>query len=323
MKKIIILSVVAAFVLFAGFASSSIFGDTLTTMPTTTTAAVTTADGETRIYVYSDYGDLVDQIYADVYDEIYAQVYADVAASVEQDLYDEIYASVLANLEDAIASGEISVVVDAFQDQIDDVAILSDASVIGVSNYLGSEGVALGSGVIYRYDAVADAYYVITNQHVVEGGDNYRIVFSDDSYVVGELLGVDETIDIAILRFSGEDAPYSLQVSALGDSSTVVRGDIVLACGHPRGYSFYGSLTLGVVSGVDRDVEGDGQVLYIQHDASINSGNSGGPLYNLQGEVIGINVSKFASTDIEGMGFAIPINTVKTVISSIDSGFLG
>jgi len=319
MKKIIAFLSVSIVVLFVWFAASPIFGET--TVAPTTTAIVTTGADEVRTYVYSDLDDLIDQIYQDVYDQIYAEVYAELAGTIGEDLYEDIYAQVLADLEDVIAAGEVSVIVNAFQDRIDEVAILSDASVVGVSTYQGNEGLALGSGVIYRYDAVRNEYYVITNEHVVAGGDSFRIVFSDGTWISASLLGLDATVDIGILRFSGANAPYPLAVSLLGVSADVVKGTVVLACGHPRGYDFYGSLTMGVVAGTDRDVAGDGVVLYIQHDASINSGNSGGPLYNLAGEVIGINVSKYATTEIEGMGFAIPIDTVKTVIETIDSGF--
>ncbi|HAQ56399.1 MAG TPA: hypothetical protein DCR44_03205 [Acholeplasmatales bacterium] len=322
MKKIVLILSILVLSLFAGFASGALSGEETTTEAvTTTTAVVTTSGGEIRTYVYADLDDLIEQIYQDVYDEIYQEIYDEVSAAIGAQFYEEIYAKVLADLDDVIASGSIAVVVNELQERIDAVAIIADASVVGVSTYLGNSGVALGTGVIYRYDAAADEYYLITNDHVVDEGDNYRIVFSDGTYVTGSLLGSDAAIDIAILKFSGLDLLQEFAVAPLGVSADVIPGAIVLASGHPRGYDFYGSLTMGVIAGINRDVGGDGVVLYLQHDASINSGNSGGPLFNLAGEVIGINVSKFASTDIEGMGFAIPIDTVKTVIATYDIGY--
>ena len=322
MKKIVLIASILVLSLFAGFASGALSGEETTTAEaTTTTAVLTTTSGEIRTYVYSDLDELIELIYQDVYDEIYQEIYEEVSAAIGAQFYEDIYAKVLADLNDVIASGSISVVVNELQERIDAVAVLADASVVGVSTYLGNSGVALGTGVVYRFDAVADEYYLVTNEHVIEGGDNYRIVFADGTYVAGDLLGADAVIDIAVLKFSGADLPDTIAAAPLGVSADVIPGALVLACGHPRGYDFFGSLTMGVIAGVNRDVGGDGVVLYLQHDASINSGNSGGPLYDLEGEVIGINVSKFASTDIEGMGFAIPIDTVKTVIETYDPGF--
>ena len=113
-------------------------------------------------------------------------------------------------------------------------------------------------------------------------------------------------------------------VADFGDSSLVNKGDIILSVGHPKGYDFYGTMTMGIVSGLDRyfDIDGDNIndmfVNYIQHDAAINNGNSGGALFDIYGDVIGINVIKLAATDIEGMGFAIPSNLVSAICSDIE-----
>lgn len=288
--------------------------DTNTTIPETTLTSI--ADGD-KVYVYSDYDDLVQQIYEDVYADIYDSVYADVSEMLTEDLYEAIYAQVTENLNEILTSEQIGVYIEDLQSQIYDVADIVSTSVVGVSTYQGTTGTALGSGVVYYYDSINDVYYLITNEHVVSGGDNYKVVFEDGDEVVATLIGVDEDVDIAILSFSGSAANRVITVSVLGDSDALDTATIVIAAGNPQGYDFYGSMTMGIVAGVNRDVDGNGVVGYIQHDASINAGNSGGPLYNLDGEVVGINVAKFASTDIEGMGFAIPINLVKQVISSI------
>jgi serine protease Do len=318
MKKTIILASLAVFGIL-----SFVFGPLLTegtTTPVTTIPDTTiTLDTSSTGFSYTDLNDLIDQIYAEVRAEIYDDIYAELSQMISEDLYEEIYAAVLAQFDDLVAGGTIPVVLNQFQDSIDDVVTLADQSVFGVSTYLGTVGQSLGSGVVYRYDQTANLYYLITNQHVVDEGDNFRIVFADESEVEATLLGVDTEADIAILSFSGVGLTQTIAVSPLAQNDATVKGDIVLAVGNPRGYNFFGSVTMGIVSGINRDVDYDPFVMYIQHDASINSGNSGGPLYNLDGEVVGINVSKYVSDDIEGMGFAIPISLVKRIIERIEA----
>ncbi|MGD9909095.1 MAG: S1C family serine protease [Candidatus Izemoplasmatales bacterium] len=320
--KLIALALILALTMIACQNVSALETTTTTIYNTTTTidsntTIYTGTDAEGNVYYYSDYQDLIDQIYQDVYDDIYQNIYDDISAMVTQDLYDEIYAAVENNLVNVFTEEEVAVYLQALQNEIYSVKDLVDTSVIGVSTYDGTVGVSLGTGVIYYYDQLNDVYYLITNEHVVDGGDNYRVVFADESYVVATLLGTDAEVDIAVLSFSGASLNQTLTTATLGDSSVVQPGTMVIAAGNPQGYSFYGSMTLGIVAGVNRVVDETSSVLYIQHDASINAGNSGGPLFNLQGEVIGINVLKLASTDIEGMGFSIPINTVKEVILTI------
>jgi serine protease Do len=288
----------------------------VTTVPETTTYTGQVDEGS-KIYVYDSYDDLVSQIYQDVYDEIYQSIYDSVSSMLTEQLYEEIYQQVTSNITSILSEEDINVYIQDFQNQIYAVADIVKTSVIGISSYEGTTGLALGSGVVYFYNPTTNTYFFITNNHVVVGGDNFKVVFADSSSVVATLLGVDENIDIAILSFSGAGLEQNITVSQLGSSTNLASGTVVLAAGNPKGYDFYGSLTMGIIAGVNRDVEGDGVVGYIQHDASINSGNSGGPLYTLDGKVIGINVSKYSSTDIEGMGFAIPIDLVKTVIQTI------
>lgn len=318
MKKILAIgfALLAGFGLLACTAVRAEETTPATTFPVTTTT--TTQEGVVG-YTYINVEDLIDQLYADVYDQVYADLYAELSASLTADLDEAVYQAVLADIQEKIDSGEILVPSDTFQDQVDAVVALASQSVVGVTTYLGTEAQALGSGVLYHYSATLHRYYLITNQHVIDGGDNYKVVFEDGTSVVATLLGSDADVDIAVLSFSSNGLFQTLQVSPLGDSDLLSKGRIVLACGHPEGYDFYGSVTMGVVSGTNRTV-GTDPVLYIQHDASINSGNSGGPLYNLAGEVIGINVSKYATTEIEGMGFAIPINTALDVVRSIAPG---
>jgi S1-C subfamily serine protease len=296
---------------------------TTVTWPTTTPETTTTQTAEGwKEYTYVNLQDLIDQMYADIAAQIYADLYAELSETLLEGLDQTIYDAVLAQVQAKIDEGTIVVPLDDFQETINEVVALASSSVVGVTTYIGQDAKALGSGVIYHYDEVTDRYYLMTNEHVVEGGDNYKVVFEDDTAVTATLVGANASVDIAVLWFSGTGLDRPLAVSPLGDSDTVTKGEIVLAVGHPRGYDFYGSVTMGVVSGLNRQI-GTETVRYIQHDASINSGNSGGPIYNLQGEVIGINVSKYASTEIEGMGFAIPINTALAVIRAIAPGTAG
>jgi len=315
-KTLLILSISIFGILAFSLAPKLAFGTSpSTTIPVTTT----TIDSTTSGLNYTDLDDLIDQIYAELRAQIYAEIYAELSQMIGDDLYKDIYAAVIARFDELVDAGTIPLVINEFQDQIDAVVAVADASVFGVSTYLGTVGQSLGSGVVYRYDEIADVYYLITNHHVVDGGDNYRIVFEDESWVEATLLGVDVEADIAVLSFSGANTDQTIVVSPLASDDAAKPGQIILAVGNPRGYNFYGSITMGVVSGIGRDVDNDPFVLYVQHDASINSGNSGGPIYNLDGEVVGINVSKYVSSDIEGMGFSIPISLVKRIIERIEA----
>lgn len=320
MKKSILILAVAIFgILSFVLAPKVAFGTSpSTTIPVTTTNIDSTTPGLS----YTDLNDLIDQIYAELRAQIYADIYAELSQMIGEDLYEDIYAAVIARFDELVDAGTIPVVINQFQDQINAVVARADRSVFGISTYLGTVGKSLGSGVVYRHDEVADVYYLITNEHVVSGGDNYRIVFADESWVEATLLGVDVEADIAILSFNGAATDKTIEVSPLASDDAAKPGQIVLAVGNPRGYSFYGSVTMGVISGIKRDVDNDPFVLYVQHDASINSGNSGGPIYNLDGEVVGINVSKYVSSDIEGMGFSIPIALVKRIVDRVEAGTL-
>jgi serine protease Do len=319
MKKIrlIILFFLIAFSVVACSNVSALDTTTpVTTVPETTTYTGQVDDGS-KTYIYDSYDDLVSQIYQDVYNDIYLNVYDLVSAMLTEQLYDEIYQQVSSNISSILSEDDINVYIQDFQNKIYDVAELVKTSVVGITTYEGTTRLALGSGVVYFFDQITNTYYFITNNHVVVGGDNFKVIFSDSTSVVATLIGVHEDIDIAILSFSGMGLDQNITVSELGSSAGLTTGTVVLAAGNPKGYDFYGSLTMGIVSGTNRDVEGDGVVGYIQHDASINSGNSGGPLYTLDGKVVGINVSKYSSTEIEGMGFAIPIDLVKQVIQAL------
>jgi len=186
----------------------------------------------------------------------------------------------------------------------------------------------LGSGVIVRFkDGI---YYVLTNNHVVDGASEIRVATKEGKEYPAELVGKDERKDLAMVSFKTNDR-YPL--AALGDSDSVTVGDFAIAIGNPLGEQFSFSVTMGIVSAVGRTGGPGGNINdFIQTDAPINMGNSGGPLVNIRGEVIGINTwiaSNLSGGGNVGLGFAIPINNTKRSIDefietgSISYGWLG
>lgn len=177
-----------------------------------------------------------------------------------------------------------------------------------------------GSGFIYKIDD--DYGYILTNYHVINSGSSYTINFSDGNISKADLISGDEYYDIAILRVPKDTIK---KVAILGDSSSLELGDTVFTVGSPLGKEYIGTITKGIISGINRIVtvklkSGNYLMEVIQTDASINNGNSGGPICNIRGEVIGITSSKLIGSGVEGMGFAIPINSVKDLISDMEKG---
>lgn len=177
----------------------------------------------------------------------------------------------------------------------------------------------LGSGLIISSDG-----YIVTNAHVIEQAAEIAVSLSDGQTVNAEIVGTDEKTDIAVIRIKKE----GLQASKLGDSDKVRVGEFVIAAGNPFGLS--ASITSGIVSAKGRGNVGITDYEdFIQTDASINQGNSGGPLVNLDGEVIGINTAMLGRNGNIGIGFAIPINLVKDIVDDlrddgeVTRGFLG
>ncbi len=174
---------------------------------------------------------------------------------------------------------------------------------------------ALGSGVIVKKSG--KTVYVLTNNHVAGTASTIKIKLNDDREFEGKLVGSDERMDIALVSFETSDSDIS--VATLGNSDDVQQGDIVLALGSPLGY--FASVTQGIVSATGRSGTQIGSISdFIQTDASINQGNSGGPLVNIDGEVIGINTWIASSSGgSQGLGFSIPINNIKTAIDQFIS----
>ena len=189
---------------------------------------------------------------------------------------------------------------------------------ISATGYNGAR--STGTGVILSADG-----YIVTNAHVVEDSYSVSVQLSDDRVLSAAIIGSDEISDLAVLQIQAE----SLTPAQFGDSTQLRVGDTVVAIGDPLGVKFRGTYTDGIVSAINRDVEMDGRTMtLIQTNAALNSGNSGGPLINCYGQVIGINTMKMSnysstSATVEGLGFAIPITAAKPIIDElIEKGYV-
>ncbi len=168
-----------------------------------------------------------------------------------------------------------------------------------------------GSGIILTEDG-----YISTNAHVVSGADLIKVVLSDDTLYEATLIGIDTDTDLAVIKIDAE----GLTPAQLGDSDELSVGQYVMAIGNPGGLEFSSTVTLGIVSAVNRPLkleENGYSMNTIQTDAAINPGNSGGALVNMNGQVIGINSAKYAATGYEGLGFAISINEALPIIKDL------
>jgi len=182
-------------------------------------------------------------------------------------------------------------------------------SVIVVSTYIKNEQYASGSGFVYKVDD--NITYIITNHHVIANGDNFKINYTDGEILGAELIGGDQYSDIAVLKVKTKENVKAVEIGA---SDTLRVGDTTFTVGAPLDNVYSWTVTRGIISGKERLVEVEvdkaGYIMNVlQTDAAVNSGNSGGPLCNSNGEVIGVISAKISSTGVEGMGFAIPIET--------------
>ncbi len=193
-------------------------------------------------------------------------------------------------------------------------------SVVTVLNYDRSLQ-ATGTGFVYKTDD--DYGYILTNHHVIVDARKIEVTNMQEVTVEATLLGSDEYADLAVLRV---DKDFVLQVATLGNSTDLEIGDTVFAVGTPIDVKYYGTVTKGIISGMNRTVpvtleNGDEFMMEVlQTNTAINPGNSGGPLVNMQGEVIGINTLKLVEDEIEGMGFAIPVEMATSVLDRLENG---
>ena len=196
-----------------------------------------------------------------------------------------------------------------------------DATVM-VNTYKNNKISGTGSGFVYKTDN--NYGYVMTNHHVVNSGTKWTLYLSDDKEVEAKLLGSDQYLDLAVLRIAKKDVKA---VASIGKDSECKLGDVVFSVGSPLGYDYRGSVTNGIISGLNRLVEvsvsgnsEDWVMEVLQTNAAVNPGNSGGPLVNAKGEVIGVISLKLVENSVEGMGFAIPIEYAMKHIEALEKG---
>lgn len=208
--------------------------------------------------------------------------------------------------------------------QLDATSIVSKVkpSVVGIQSVTISknfgrfggtgETTSSGTGIILTENG-----YIATNAHVVSGASEITVYLYDGTEYTAALCGLNESEDLAVLKIDASN----LIAAEIGSSSSLREGELVYAMGNPMGIEFSGSITMGLVSSIDREVQVENSTMnLIQHSASISPGNSGGPLINSAGQVVGINSSKIVSTGTEGMGFAIPIDSAMPILEQLKEG---
>src|SRR5699024_9174440 len=198
------------------------------------------------------------------------------------------------------------------------IVSITNKSVQEVQNYFSMFGMgggtqeeeieSAGSGIIVGQND--SELLIVSNNHVVEGADTLSVCFNDGEVYEANIKGTDSDRDLAVIAVPldsiSDDTMSAIKAVEIGDSDSLKVGEQVVAIGNALGYGQ--SVTTGIVSALDRTLEEDSDATFIQTDAAINPGNSGGALLNMQGQLVGINSAKQASTEVEGMGYAIPVS---------------
>lgn len=233
-------------------------------------------------------------------------------------------ASASANGNSAVAGNAAALDVSAIaKSAMPSVVAINNTMLYQSNNWWGMsqtyEVPSSGSGIIIGQND--EELLIATNNHVVEDSENLSVVFIDDTSVNASIKGTDADSDLAVIAVALKDIPEDtlsqISVAKLGDSDALEVGQGVVAIGNALGYGQ--SVTVGYVSALNREVKVDNTVTrnLLQTDAAINPGNSGGALLNMKGEVIGINAAKYSSTDVEGIGYAIPISKAQEILSTL------
>ena len=212
--------------------------------------------------------------------------------------------------------GTNTITVASAEAGIPDVISKLSSSVVGIigklkessENYSSyGDNLIFGSGVIYKSNG-----YIVTNAHVVSDMESIVVVLSNGKSYSARLKALDEQSDLALIKID----KGMLTPAVFGDTSDIVVGKPVVAIGTPLSFSLRNSASKGIISGINRSA--DGEYRYIQSDAAINGGNSGGPLVDMSGRVIGINTVKYVGYGVEGLSFSIPVDTVKYVLGQLE-----
>ena len=241
-----------------------------------------------------------------------------------------LHMAVLDGTEDSVIDSSVTrpvvnqTIVNQEEAQMEAIEQVTEA-IVGIVTFNQHSIGGQGSGIVY---AVSDGNtYIVTNEHVVAGGDYFEVVFNDEDQtrVEAVLVGADAYTDVAVMRV---DDFVADTVATFGNTEDLRIGQTVIAIGNPLGLEFAGSATMGVVSGHDRTVtipiisnnrRQDWAMTVLQTDTAINPGNSGGALINLNGEVVGINSMKIAESAVEGMSFSIPTYIALPIISDLEA----
>lgn len=241
-----------------------------------------------------------------------------VSAEAEQENQVKLTATSVVNQSGS--SGDVAAVAEQVLPSI--VAIDVTQNISGYNPFFGQqtqESKGSGSGIILAEKD--NKLYIATNNHVVESADSVQITFQDKSTANATIKGTDSSTDLAVVEVDksklSADTLNNIKVATIGDSEKTKVGEQAIAVGNALGYGT--SVTVGYISAKEKtiDLEDEAGVKLLQTDAAINPGNSGGALVNARGELIGINSSKFASEEVEGMGFAIPISTAEPILTDL------
>lgn len=225
--------------------------------------------------------------------------------------------SVVANQDSG--TGDVSAIAEQVLPSIVAIDVTAQATSNTPFGPRTSEETGSASGIIIAEKD--DKMYIATNNHVVEGATSVKIIFNDETTADAQVKGTDSSTDLAVVELDmsklSADTKNNVKIATIGDSDAAKVGEQAIAIGNALGYGT--SVTVGYISAKDREIdeEDSTSVKLIQTDAAINPGNSGGALVNSRGEVIAINSSKFASEEIEGMGFAIPMATAEPILEEL------
>ena len=232
-----------------------------------------------------------------------------------------VFADLVEELQPSVVNISTKLLPSDMENYDDNLGIISPN--LQIQDYFAPknpEHLSLGSGFIISEDG-----YIVTNAHVIDKAQEILVTLADDNIMIAELVGIDPKTDLALIKVN---TSTPLKPVKQGDSDNIRVGDWILAIGNPFGLG--GSVTAGIVSAKSRDIDAGAYDNFIQTDASINQGSSGGPMFNLQGEVIGINSAIYSTTGGNiGIGFATPINLAKFVINElktkgkVERGWLG
>lgn len=225
------------------------------------------------------------------------------------------YQGTVNQLQEPAKSGSIS---DARNTAVVQAAKKVSPAVVGITTKVYNRdlfnrkvlvGEGVGSGVIFDKSG-----YIVTNNHVVGTAKTVIVSLSDGQSTEGTVVGRDEKTDLAVVKIKMDNLP----VAEFGDSDSLQVGEPAIAIGNPLGLEFQGTVTVGVISSLNRTIGAEGQSMkLIQTDAAINPGNSGGALVDADGKVVGINSAKISKEGVEGLGFAIPINAVRPILQDL------